>query len=69
MLSFGMFITHGLACHVAIEISWHDYVLKRVSNSSKQLLWNYVNRTVIVLSTCEYTENLQYPNAGDKFTE
>ncbi|XP_031641031.1 proton-coupled amino acid transporter-like protein CG1139 [Contarinia nasturtii] len=51
MLALGIFITHGLACYVAIDITWNDYVVKRVGNSPRKLLWEYVVRTLLVLVT------------------
>lgn len=51
MLAFGIFITHGLACYVAIDITWTDYVEKKVGNSPRKLLWEYVVRTLLVLVT------------------
>lgn len=54
MLAFGIFITHGLACYVAIDITWNDYVTKRIGDHPNKLLWEYVVRTLLVLSTCEY---------------
>lgn len=53
MLAFGIFITHGLACYVAIDITWTDYVEKKVGNSPRKLLWEYVVRTLLVLVTCK----------------
>lgn len=53
MLAFGIFITHGLACYVAIDITWNDYINKKLGNSPHSLLWEYVVRTLLVLVTCE----------------
>lgn len=53
MLAFGIFITHGLACYVAIDITWNDYIVKRVVNSPRKLLCEYVVRTLLVLVTCK----------------
>lgn len=55
MLAFGIFITHGLACYVAIDITWNDYVNKKLGDSPNKLLWEYVVRTLLVLVTCEYS--------------
>ncbi|XP_055311580.1 proton-coupled amino acid transporter-like protein CG1139 isoform X2 [Sitodiplosis mosellana] len=51
MLAFGIFITHGIACYVAIDITWNKYIVDRISNDRHKLLWEYVVRTVIVLIT------------------
>lgn len=53
MLALGIFITHGLACYVAIDITWNDYVVKKIGNSPRKLLWEYVVRTLLVLVTCK----------------
>lgn len=53
MLAFGIFITHGLACYVAIDIAWTAYLLKKVADSPRKVLWEYVLRTVLVLITCK----------------
>jgi proton-coupled amino acid transporter len=51
MLAFAIFITHGLACYVAIDITWNDYISKRFENSEKSTFWEYVTRTLLVLIT------------------
>lgn len=53
MLSFGIFITHGVACYVAIDITWNTYVVDKITNERYKLLWEYVMRTGIVLITCK----------------
>lgn len=53
MLAFAIFITHGLACYVAIDITWTDYVVQRVGNSDRKVFWEYVVRTGLVLITCK----------------
>lgn len=53
MLAFGIFITHGIACYVAIDLTWNKYVVERISSDRYKLLWEYVVRTVIVLITCK----------------
>lgn len=53
MLAFGIFITHGLACYVAIDLVWTNYVVTKIKNDSRKLLWEYVVRTLIVLVTCK----------------
>ncbi|XP_030371837.1 proton-coupled amino acid transporter-like protein CG1139 [Scaptodrosophila lebanonensis] len=51
MLAFAIYITHGLACYVAIDITWNDYVCKRLSAQSNKLFWEYAVRTALVLVT------------------
>lgn len=53
MLAFGIFITHGIACYVAIDLVWTNYVVEKITNDSKKLLYEYVVRTLIVLVTCK----------------
>lgn len=55
LLAFAIFITHGLACYVAIDIAWTDYIVKRIGTSTKKLFWEYIVRACLVLVTCEYT--------------
>lgn len=55
MIAFGVFTTHAIACYVAIDIAWTQYIHKRVEKSSRKLLWEYVLRTSIVFLTCQYT--------------
>jgi len=49
MLAFAIFITHALACYVAVDISWREYVEPRVQ--SRKLLWEYIVRTILVIIT------------------
>lgn len=51
LLAFAIFITHGLACYVAIDILWNEYIGIRLLNSKHRLLWEYFIRTTIVLMT------------------
>lgn len=53
MLAFAIFITHALACYVAIDITWNEYVSKRFNNGQGSVVWEYVTRTSLVLITCE----------------
>lgn len=53
MLAFGIFITHGLACYVAIDIAWNQYAAKKFGTSSHKLIWEYAVRTLLVLITCK----------------
>ncbi|XP_075991574.1 proton-coupled amino acid transporter-like protein acs [Anticarsia gemmatalis] len=51
LLAFAIFITHGLACYVAIDIMWNDYIGARLLNSKHRMLWEYLIRTLIVFLT------------------
>ncbi|KAI8040902.1 hypothetical protein M5D96_006845 [Drosophila gunungcola] len=51
MLAFAIYITHGLACYVAIDITWNDYVAKRLGAQRNVLFWEYAVRTILVLMT------------------
>lgn len=53
MLAFAIYITHGLACYVAIDITWNDYMKKRFGESSRSTFYEYIVRTVLVLITCK----------------
>lgn len=53
MLAFGIFITHGLACYVAIDITWNDYIEKKIGENQNKLLWEYFVRTMLVMATCK----------------
>lgn len=53
MLAFAIYITHGLACYVAIDITWTDYLVKRLGSSTRKVFWEYVVRTLLVLVTCK----------------
>lgn len=50
MLAFAIFISHGLACYVAIDIIWNDYLSKRVTQS--KTFYEYVTRCLLVFFTC-----------------
>lgn len=60
MLAFGIFITHGIACYVAIELTWNSYIVDRITNERRKVLWEYVLRTIIVLITCKHLENHRF---------
>ncbi|XP_058449866.1 proton-coupled amino acid transporter-like protein CG1139 [Malaya genurostris] len=51
MLAFAIYITHGLACYVAIDITWNDYLKKNYGESTRSTFYEYVVRTVLVLIT------------------
>lgn len=52
-LAFAIFVTHGLACYVAIDITWNDYITKKLTITSHKMVWEYVCRTLLVLVTCK----------------
>lgn len=60
LLAFAIFITHGLACYVAIDILWNEYIGVRLLNSNHRLLWEYILRTLIVLVTCKFPFTCTY---------
>ncbi|XP_055297033.1 proton-coupled amino acid transporter-like protein CG1139 [Sitodiplosis mosellana] len=51
MLAFGIFITHGVACYVAIDLTWNKYIVNKITNDRYKLFWEYVVRTLICLIT------------------
>lgn len=51
LLALAIYITHGLACFVAINILWKEYVGIKLFSSKFKLHWEYLLRTVIVLVT------------------
>lgn len=53
LLAFGVYISHGIASHVAIDLTWKTYIVDKIRNESNKLKWEYVLRTSIVLLTCK----------------
>ncbi|XP_012147340.2 proton-coupled amino acid transporter-like protein acs isoform X1 [Megachile rotundata] len=51
LLSLAIFFTHPIQCYVAIDIVWNEYIAPKLEKNSRKLLWEYVLRTCIVLST------------------
>lgn len=51
MLAFAIFISHGLACYVAIDIIWNEHLSHKFTNSKR--LWEYTTRTLLVFFTCK----------------
>ncbi|XP_037931520.1 proton-coupled amino acid transporter-like protein CG1139 [Teleopsis dalmanni] len=51
LLAFAIYITHGLACYVAIDITWNDYVARKLGPQRKKVFWEYAVRTLLVLVT------------------
>lgn len=54
MLAFAIYITHGLACYVAIDITYNDYVANKLGPQRKKIFWEYFVRTCLVLVTCKF---------------
>lgn len=54
MIALGMVVTHAIACYVAIDILWSNYILKRVEKNPHKLMWEYVVRTAVVFTTCKF---------------
>ncbi|KAF2878965.1 hypothetical protein ILUMI_27204 [Ignelater luminosus] len=50
-LALAIFITYGLQCYVAVDITWNGYLGPKLEKNSKKVLWEYVTRTVLVLIT------------------
>lgn len=53
LIALGVIATHAIACYVAIDIAWTQYIHKRVEKSPHKLLWEYVLRTSVVFTTCK----------------
>lgn len=62
MIAFGVFTSHALYIYVAIDILWNQYICKRLDNSNRKLLWEYVLRTVVVFITCKYSQTFSISN-------
>lgn len=60
MLAFAIFVTHGLACYVAIDITWTDYLAKKIGRGPRKLFWEYAVRTMLVLVTCKFDIRLLF---------
>ena len=53
MLAFGIYITHGVACYVAIDLIWNKHLVKKVTNDRHKIFYEYVVRTLICTITCK----------------
>lgn len=51
----GVFATHAIACFVAVDIAWTEYIYKRIENSNRKVFWEYAVRTAVVFITCKYS--------------
>lgn len=58
MLAFAIFLTHGLAGYVAIDITWTEYIGDSIKNHPQKTFFHYLVRTSVVLVTCEWTETM-----------
>ncbi|XP_077301348.1 proton-coupled amino acid transporter-like protein acs [Arctopsyche grandis] len=50
-LAFAIFITHAIACYVAIDIAWNAYIKNKLPGRKHLFIYEYVVRTVIVILT------------------
>lgn len=53
-LALAIFVTYGLQCYVAVDITWNEYLAPKFEKNSRKVIWEYAVRTVIVLMTCKY---------------
>ncbi|KDR21505.1 proton-coupled amino acid transporter-like protein CG1139 [Zootermopsis nevadensis] len=51
MLAVAIFVTHGLQCYVAVDITWNHYMLPKMEKCSQKILLEYIVRTSLVLVT------------------
>ncbi|XP_056631414.1 proton-coupled amino acid transporter-like protein CG1139 [Diorhabda sublineata] len=49
MLSFAIYITHGLQMYPAIDTVWNQYLKTWIGKSDLLLFWEYLTRTLMVL--------------------
>nr|CAD7445233.1 unnamed protein product [Timema bartmani] len=53
MLSVAIFVSHGLQCYIAVDITWGQYLLPRLEKHRHKTFIEYVVRAGLVLVTCE----------------
>lgn len=53
IFAVAIFISYGLQCYVPVEIIWNTYLVQRLENSEKKLLWEFVTRIGVVIATCK----------------
>lgn len=51
LYAVAIFITYGLQCYVAIDITWNEYLSKRFEMNKRKPFFEYITRTVVVLIT------------------
>lgn len=51
LYSIAIYISYGLQGYVPVQIMWNDYIVKRLENSNKKLMWEYVLRLICVIVT------------------
>lgn len=56
-LALAIFISYGLQCYVAVDITWNDYIGKRLEGNKYKTYWESFCRTCIVLVTCKLPKN------------
>lgn len=49
MLSFAIYITHGLQMYPALETIWNQYLVTWIGKSDHLLFWEYLTRTMVVI--------------------
>lgn len=59
-LALAIFITHALACYVAIDIAWNEYIKNRCKG--KKIIKEYIVRTVLVFITCTFAMIILKPS-------
>lgn len=61
MIALGVVATHAVACYVAIDIAWTQYIHKHIEKSPRKLFYMYALRTSVVFLTCKLNSlNLFY---------
>lgn len=51
MLAIAIFVTHGLQCYVAVDITWNHYLSSHFEKHDHQIVIEYLIRTLLVLVT------------------
>lgn len=50
-LALAIYVTYGLQCYVAVDITWNEYLEPRIEKNSKTLYKEFATRTVLVIIT------------------
>jgi proton-coupled amino acid transporter len=53
MLAVAIFLTHGLQCYVAVDISWNHYMLPKLDKYAHTTVLEFAVRTILVVITCK----------------
>ncbi|XP_023023592.2 proton-coupled amino acid transporter-like protein acs isoform X1 [Leptinotarsa decemlineata] len=51
LYSIAIFISYGLQGYVPVQIIWTNYMIPRLENSNKKLMWEYILRVACVILT------------------